>query len=99
PHVDFLSAGAYTYASVGSSIASPRSAPTVSDVTPSKRRVVILGAAGRDFHNFNVVYRDDPAFRPPRPPHRAGGRAAPAPACYASPRRGRPAHGGHPGRR
>lgn len=27
------------------------------------RRVVILGAAGRDFHNFNVVFRDDPAFR------------------------------------
>ncbi len=27
----------------------------------SKRtRTVILGAAGRDFHNFNVVYRDDP---------------------------------------
>ncbi|MBI3782448.1 MAG: GTPase [Deltaproteobacteria bacterium] len=25
------------------------------------RRVLILGAAGRDFHNFNVVYRDDPA--------------------------------------
>jgi predicted GTPase len=24
-------------------------------------RAVILGAAGRDFHNFNVVYRDDPA--------------------------------------
>jgi predicted GTPase len=23
-------------------------------------RVVIMGAAGRDFHNFNVVYRDDP---------------------------------------
>jgi predicted GTPase len=23
-------------------------------------RVVILGAAGRDFHNFNVVYRNDP---------------------------------------
>lgn len=23
-------------------------------------RVIILGAAGRDFHNFNVVYRDDP---------------------------------------
>jgi predicted GTPase len=23
--------------------------------------VLILGAAGRDFHNFNVVYRDDPA--------------------------------------
>lgn len=27
------------------------------------RRVVILGAAGRDFHNFNVVYRDDPDVR------------------------------------
>ncbi len=26
------------------------------------RRVIILGAAGRDFHNFNVVYRNDPAF-------------------------------------
>ncbi len=26
------------------------------------RRVLILGAAGRDFHNFNVVYRDDPAI-------------------------------------
>lgn len=25
-------------------------------------RVVICGAAGRDFHNFNVVYRDDPRF-------------------------------------
>ncbi len=26
----------------------------------AKRRVLIMGAAGRDFHNFNVVYRDDP---------------------------------------
>jgi predicted GTPase len=26
-----------------------------------RRRVVIMGAAGRDFHNFNVVYRADPA--------------------------------------
>ncbi len=25
------------------------------------RRIVILGAAGRDFHDFNVLYRDDPA--------------------------------------
>lgn len=24
-----------------------------------RRRIVILGAAGRDFHNFNVVYRQD----------------------------------------
>ena len=23
-------------------------------------RILILGAAGRDFHNFNRVYRDDP---------------------------------------
>ncbi len=28
----------------------------------NRTRVVILGAAGRDFHNFNVVYRDDPAY-------------------------------------
>jgi len=27
-----------------------------------KRRILILGAAGRDFHNFNVVFRSDPAF-------------------------------------
>jgi predicted GTPase len=26
-------------------------------------RVVIMGAAGRDFHNFNVVYRQDPHYR------------------------------------
>jgi predicted GTPase len=26
-------------------------------------RVLIMGAAGRDFHNFNMVYRDDPASR------------------------------------
>ncbi len=25
----------------------------------SKRRVIIIGAAGRDFHNFNVFYRDN----------------------------------------
>ena len=25
-------------------------------------RVVIMGAAGRDFHDFNVVYRDDPTM-------------------------------------
>ncbi|MES9935714.1 MAG: cyclic 2,3-diphosphoglycerate synthase [Sedimenticola sp.] len=27
------------------------------------RRVLIMGAAGRDFHNFNLVYRDDPSVR------------------------------------
>ena len=26
-----------------------------------RRRVIIMGAAGRDFHNFNMLYRDDPA--------------------------------------
>lgn len=26
----------------------------------TRRRVLIMGAAGRDFHNFNVVFRDDP---------------------------------------
>ena len=26
-----------------------------------RRRIIIMGAAGRDFHNFNVVFRDDPA--------------------------------------
>ena len=28
----------------------------------TRRRVVIVGAAGRDFHNFNVAYRDDERF-------------------------------------
>src|SRR3990170_3148471 len=28
----------------------------------ARTRVLIMGAAGRDFHNFNVVYRDDPSF-------------------------------------
>jgi predicted GTPase len=28
----------------------------------ARRRVVIMGAAGRDFHDFNVVYRDAPEF-------------------------------------
>ncbi len=27
-----------------------------------RTRVVILGAAGRDFHDFNVVFRDDPDY-------------------------------------
>lgn len=32
---------------------------TASGQSP-RRRIVILGAAGRDFHNFNMVYRGDP---------------------------------------
>ncbi|MBL0312805.1 MAG: GTPase [Holophagaceae bacterium] len=31
-------------------------------MSQTPRRVIILGAAGRDFHNFNTVYRDNPAF-------------------------------------
>ncbi|WP_416669870.1 cyclic 2,3-diphosphoglycerate synthase [Egbenema bharatensis] len=31
-----------------------------SQTTPPRTRIVIMGAAGRDFHNFNVVYRHDP---------------------------------------
>ena len=31
--------------------------------THGATRIVIMGAAGRDFHNFNVVYRDDPRYR------------------------------------
>ena len=27
------------------------------------RNIIIIGAAGRDFHNFNTVYRDNPAYR------------------------------------
>ena len=27
-----------------------------------KKRVLILGAAGRDFHNFNVFFRNNPNY-------------------------------------
>jgi predicted GTPase len=47
-----------------------------------KTRVVIMGAAGRDFHNFNRVYRDDPgtevlAFTATQIPEIAGRRYPP----------------------
>jgi predicted GTPase len=29
----------------------------------SEERVLVLGAAGRDFHNFNVFFRDNPAYK------------------------------------
>lgn len=32
-------------------------------VDSGRRRILIMGAAGRDFHNFNVVYRDDPSVQ------------------------------------
>jgi predicted GTPase len=28
-----------------------------------RERIIIMGAAGRDFHNFNVCFRDDPEFQ------------------------------------
>lgn len=40
-------------------MASHRSEPSASE--PRRRRILILGAAGRDFHDFSCVYRDDPA--------------------------------------
>jgi len=48
-----------------------------------RRRVVIMGAGGRDFHNFNTVYRDDPAseviaFTAAQIPQIAGRRYPPA---------------------
>jgi predicted GTPase len=27
------------------------------------KRVIIMGAAGRDFHNFNVYFRDNPNYK------------------------------------
>jgi len=32
------------------------------DRTSAAQRVLIMGAAGRDFHNFNTCFRDNPAF-------------------------------------
>lgn len=34
--------------------------PTALKAEARRRRVIIVGAAGRDFHNFNMVYRNDP---------------------------------------
>ncbi len=49
----------------------------------ARTRVVIMGAAGRDFHNFNMVYRDDPgsevvAFTATQIPKIAGRRYPPS---------------------
>jgi predicted GTPase len=49
----------------------------------NRTRVVIMGAAGRDFHNFNIVYRDDPgtevvAFTATQIPEIAGRRYPPS---------------------
>jgi predicted GTPase len=50
---------------------------------PPPIRTLIMGAAGRDFHNFNVVFRDDPthevvAFTAAQIPDIAGRRYPPA---------------------
>lgn len=37
-------------------------APPTKAKRSGPQRVVILGAAGRDFHNFNVAFRDDPRY-------------------------------------
>jgi predicted GTPase len=29
----------------------------------TQRKIIIIGAAGRDFHNFNVFYRDNPDYK------------------------------------
>jgi hypothetical protein len=42
---------------------STRRAPHFSMSNAVRRRVIIVGAAGRDFHNFIVVYRTDRQLR------------------------------------
>lgn len=37
--------------------------PRAGDAPGSVSNVLIMGAAGRDFHNFNMLYRDDPTVR------------------------------------
>ncbi|MFQ5354187.1 MAG: GTPase, partial [Thermodesulfobacteriota bacterium] len=27
-----------------------------------RKKIIIMGAAGRDFHNFNTLFKDKPAF-------------------------------------
>ncbi len=49
----------------------------------TRKRILIMGAAGRDFHNFNVAYRDDPrcevvAFTAAQIPGIAGRRYPPS---------------------
>jgi hypothetical protein len=35
---------------------------TISTTRSNRERVIIMGAAGRDFHNFNVCFRDHPEY-------------------------------------
>ena len=70
---------------VGRSASAHHTLPRERTVAMAKRRVLIMGAAGRDFHNFNIVYRDDaerrgrrvhghadPVHQRPEVPGRAG---------------------------
>jgi predicted GTPase len=36
---------------------------TINNSKIQPKKVLIMGAAGRDFHNFNVYFRDNPAYR------------------------------------
>ena len=36
--------------------------PHFKDKNMQKRNVIIIGAAGRNFHNFNIFYRDNPNY-------------------------------------
>jgi predicted GTPase len=45
---------------MGTSAAVSRGPPAKSGAAPSRRRILILGAAGRDFHDFNTLFRQDP---------------------------------------
>jgi predicted GTPase len=76
------------WAVMSSATGAPGRAATATDPTRADLRVVIMGAAGRDFHDFNVVYRDDPrvtvvAFTAAQIPGIAGRRY---PAALAGPR-------------
>ena len=35
----------------------------VGQMNAQPRKILILGAAGRDFHDFQMIYRDDPNTR------------------------------------
>ena len=63
--------------------AATENAMSASASAQSRERVVILGAAGRDFHDFNLMYRDDPgvevvAFTATQIPDIAGRRYPPS---------------------
>jgi len=56
-----------------------------------RKKLVICGAAGRDFHDFNVLYRDDPqvevlAFTATQIPNIAGRRYPPSWPAPCTPR-------------